>query len=523
MSRFFNIAGPCVAGEHYMLPPERRIPGVRELIGQRQYFVIHAPRQSGKTTCFQVLAGELAQEGRYAALYANCEPAQAAGGDVQRGVPAVLRAIELAAVALPEELRPAALDRFAGIEAELRLLAFLGAWAARCPKPVVLFLDEIDSLQDMTLISVLRQLRSGYADRPRRFPQSIALIGLRDVRDYKVRVRPDSDSLGTASPFNIKVRSLTLRNFTAEEVAELYAQHTEETGQRFRPEALALAFELTRGQPWLANALADQVVREEVPDRAMPVEARHVEAAKEALAERRDAHLDSLVERLREPRVRRVIEPILAGELLLGERLDDDVAYVEDLGLVEQRPGEPVRIANPIYQEVIPRALAYISQRGIQHERLWYVRSDGTLDMEGLLGAFVQFWREHAEALLAVQPYHDVAPQLVLMAFLQRIVNGGGFIDRGYAVGSGRMDLCVRWPHPGGVQREALELKVWRDGRPDPLEAGLEQLGRYLDRLDLKEGALVLFDRRSSAPPLGQRCSVSEQHHGGRRIRVLRP
>src|SRR5436305_8222488 len=351
MARFFNTAGPCQPELHYMLPPERRLPEMRGLIDQQFYFVVHAPRQTGKTTYFRSLAQSLTSQGRYAALLTSCEVGQAAGGDVEQGITSVLGALRVAAENhLPEELRPPEPDPTAA--AGFRLLDLLTRWSRQCPRPVVLFLDEIDALFDNLLISVLHQLRTGYADRPGAFPQSVALIGLRDVRDYRLQVRPEVQSLGTSSPFNIKVESLTLPNFTAAEVAELYAQHTAETGQPFTPEARAFAFELTRGQPWLVNALARQAVEVLVPDRAIPIDADGIEAAKETLILRRDTHLDSLIERLREPRVRRVIEPIVAGENLRPDLLDDDVRFALDLGLVVTTP-QGVAIANPIYREVI--------------------------------------------------------------------------------------------------------------------------------------------------------------------------
>lgn len=84
----------------------------------------------------------------------------------------------------------------------------LAAWSHTCPRPLVVFLDEIDALQDDVLLSVLRQLRGAYSNRPRGFPWSLGLIGLRDVRDYKVK-SGGSPYLHTASPFNIKARSVT--------------------------------------------------------------------------------------------------------------------------------------------------------------------------------------------------------------------------------------------------------------------------------------------------------------------------
>jgi len=518
--RFFNTAGPCDPERHYMLPPERRLPGVRDLVDRHFYFVLHAPRQSGKTTCCGALAHSLTAEGRYAALLATCEKGQPAGGNVERGVRTVLRDIERAAQDLPAELRPEPVSKLQGIEAESLLDAYLAAWSERSPLPVALFLDEIDALVDETLLSVLRQLRAGYTHRPRRFPQSIALIGLRDVRDYRIHLRPEADSLGTSSPFNIKVRSLTLVNFSREEIAGLYAQHTAETGQIFTPEAVTLAWELTRGQPWLVNALAAEIVDVLVQDRSVPIAPQHVDRAKEILIERRDTHLDSLVDRLREPRIRRVIEPILAGELLSPDVLDDDVQFVEDLGLVARSAG--LEIANPIYREIIPRALSAVVQRSLPMPQVPFIAADGTLRRDALLDEFRTFWCQHAEFFLERQPYSEAAAQLVFMAYLQRVVNGGGFIDREYAVGSGRIDLCVRWPHPGGIERWALELKVWRDGRPDPLAEGLEQLSAYLDRLGLAEGTLILFDGRSQAPTLPARCSRSEVEHRGRRIGLVR-
>src|SRR5436305_1629606 len=204
MARFFNTAGPCQPELlHYMLPPERRLPELRGLIDQQLYFVVHAPRQTGKTTFFRSLAQSLTAEGRYAALLTSCEVGQAAGGDVERGIEVVLGALRIAAENhLPEELQPPAPDPTTA--GGFRLLDLLTRWSRQCPRPVVLFLDEIDALFDNLLISVLHQLRTGYADRPGKFPQSVALVGLRDVQ-----------SLGTSTPFNIKVESFTLRNFTA--------------------------------------------------------------------------------------------------------------------------------------------------------------------------------------------------------------------------------------------------------------------------------------------------------------------
>ncbi len=509
-----------------MLPPERRLAEVRPLIEQKAFFVVHAPRQTGKTTSLQSLARTLTVEGAFAAVHASCKPAATAGDDAAFGSEAVVHAIEKAArLELAEELWPEpAAGSGAGSPAN-RLELYLTRWSARCPRPVVLFLDEFDALTGKTLLSVLDQLHSGYSSRPAPFPHALALIGLRDVRDY--RIGAQGRRLGTSSPFNIKLESLRLRDFTAGEVAELYAQHTEDTSQPFERAAMELAYELTRGQPWLVNALARQAVTREAVGHDTAVTPGHIEAAKEALILRRDTHVDSLIERLREARVRRIIEPILAGQFLPGDTLDDDVQFVKDLGLVRRDTGG-LEVANAIYREVIPRALAALTEEDLPVSRDPYVAEDGRLLFDRLLDGFAAFWRQHAEHFLRRQPYSEAAAQLIFMAYLQRVVNGGSpagvaSIDREYAVGSGRIDLCVRWPFAGDrVQRFAVELKVWRDREADPLVEGLDQLAGYLGRLALDRGTLVLFDRRTCAPPLPDRVERSETIHCGRDVVVWR-
>ncbi|KYF56178.1 CyrO [Sorangium cellulosum] len=515
MPRWFNTAGPCNPADHYMLPPEERLPGVRDLIDRKAYFVLHAPRQIGKTTSLLTLAQALTREGRYVALLVSAEVGAPFPDDPGAAELAMLSEWRgLAGSQLPAELQP---PPFPDAPPGQRIGAALRAWAQAAPRPLVVFLDEIDALRDVTLISVLRQLRSGYPGRPHGFPHALALIGLRDVRDYKV-ASGGGDRLGTSSPFNIKVESLTLRNFTRDEVAALVAQHTAETGQGFQSSAVDRAFELTQGQPWLVNALARQLVDVLVKDRAQPITAADVDRAKEILIERQDTHLDSLVERLREPRIRAVIEPMLAGGTL-GDVPEDDRRFAVDLGLVRRAAEGGLVIANPIYREIIVRQLTSGVRDSLPRIPATWLTPDGRLDADRLLDAFLSFWRQHGEPLLGAAPYHEIAPHLVVMAFLHRVVNGGGTIEREYAIGRGRMDLCVRY----AGETLAIELKVWRDGRPDPLAEGLAQLDEYLAGLGLQRGWLILFDQRSGQPPIAER--TRREHAStpaGREVVVVR-
>jgi hypothetical protein len=526
--RFFNTAGPCDPRFHYMLPAAERLPEAPRLVAQGAYFVVHAPRQTGKTTTLKALARALTAQGQYAVLHFNCETGQIAEDDYVRAQRDILAAIRARAEReLPAELRPPM--PWPDAEDTQILTAGLRAWAHSCPRPLVLFFDEIDSLRGKSMLTVLRQLRASYDVRPDEAPWSVVLCGLRDVRDYRVASGDDPDRLGTSSPFNIKVESMRLGNFDEHEVAALYAQHTAETGQPFTDEAVAGAFALTSGQPWLVNALAREIIEKMRIAPPAPITAEYVEQARERLIQARATHLDSLVARLGEDRVRRVIEPLLDGTFEGEHTYDDDFLYVRDLGLIA--PDPPTRPANPIYREVMVRTLASGIERRVVHERSQFMLPDGRLDMDALLRAFAEFWRENGEVLTDGLTYHEVAPQLVLMAFLQRIVNGGGFIDREYGLGRRRIDLLIRWPYGKDGQRqwqrEAIELKVWRDKKPDPRDEGLSQLDTYLDRLDMDRGWLVIFDRRASlpagTPPAVERIGFEQAvTPSGRAVAILR-
>lgn len=153
---------------------------------------------------------------------------------------------------------------------------------------------------------------------------------------------------------------------------------------------------------------------------------------------------------------------------------------------------------------VIPWALASGTQDSVHIIRPTWLMLDGSLGVDRVLDAFLAFWKQHGQLLLGSPPYHEIAPYLVLMAFFHRVVNGGGTVEREYAIGSGRMDLCLRY----GDVSLAMEFKIWRDGETDSLTEGLAQIGAYLSGLGLGSGWLVIFDRRANQPPISRRTTT---------------
>jgi hypothetical protein len=529
MDKFFNTAGPCKPELHYVLPPLARVnlSELESLIAAQKYFVLHAPRQTGKTTCLLALEDHLNRRGEVRALYGNVEAAQAARENVAAGLRVILATLaERAATLLGDSFL---LDRYQGViesaGAEGALHILLSRWARSSVRPVVLLLDEVDALVGDTLISVLRQLRAGYADRPSAFPQTVVLCGVRDVRDYRIHSSVHQEIITGGSAFNIKAESLRLGDFTRNDLEALYGQHTAATGQAFVAEALAWAWEQTRGQPWLVNALAYEACFR-LPagrDRARPISLACLETARENLILRRETHLDQLTDKLREERVRRVIEPMLAGQTAAGDFQPDDIQYTVDLGLIRREVNGALSIANRIYHEVIPRELTADTQSGLHQQPGWYVGAEGRLDLVKLLAAFQTFFRENSEAWLERFNYREAGPHLLLQAFLQRIVNGGGRIERQYALGRRRVDLLVRWPVGRGAeareQKAVIELKVVRHSREATLTEGLEQTVAYAEGCGAEEAHLLLFERR---PGVGwsERIFSEERACGGYTVRV---
>jgi len=502
MGKYFNIAGPCNSDDHYMLSATERVPDVMRLVGDKAYFVVHAQRQCGKTTAFRTLVDDINATGERLAMYCSLEVVQEFP-DPSDGIPMIYEKIRGEAQYRPElKACPFLAEGHRRYDRETLaskgiadLLSELSVYAG---KPFVVFFDEVDCLSGATLVTFLRQLRDGCISRQkgRDFPASIALIGMRNIRDFKAKIRPDRETLGSASPFNVITEAMTLRLFTADEVAALYQQHTDATGQVFEPGVAARAYAYSRGQPYLVNALARWCM-DKIHDRRFhePITLDDMHEAKERIIRERGTHLDSLMERMKEPRVRSVVEPVMLGGDMNRDLLSDDLSYVLDLGLLCEENGI-LKPANPMYAEIIGRYLSWGTQQKVRQdiqETPW-VKDDG-LDMAGLMSAFQEFWRENADANAVPYEYREAYPQLVLQAFLQRVINGGGEIIREMALGKKAMDLGVLFR---GAKYAVECKKVAYYARSH--EKAYDQVCGYMDTLGVNEGWLVVFDADLSKP-----------------------
>ena len=521
--RSFNTAGPVVARSHYCIPPLERmdLDYVLNLIHDEKYFILHAPRQTGKTSALKALQDRLnsGAEGDYRCVYVNLEAGQTARQDVGRAMRTILgRLATRSRIVLEDnflaEIRSEILHGYGADEA---LEEALVRWAESDRRPLVLLIDEIDALIGDSLLSVLRQLRSGYDMRPRSFPHSIVLCGVRNVRDYRIHSASEGKTIAGGSAFNISAAALRLGDFDRAETEALLGQHTAETGQEFEPAAIDRVYTQTAGQPWLVNALCAEACFENPHgrDRGRAITEDDIFAAQEVLIQGRVVHLDQLADKLQEKRVQRVIQPMLSGGVHRSYTARD-LEYVRDLGLIAL--DSPPRIANPIYAEVVPRELTYATQEDLLVDPAWYIDEDGALNLDKLLEAFQEFFRENSEHWLKLFQYQEAGPQLLLQAFLQRVLNGGGRIEREYGLGRQRVDLFIRWPRPGGQQRFVIECKILHGSLDKTLEAGLPQTAGYMDRCAAAAGHLVIFDR--STKPWAEKVFRRTEEFDGKRIEV---
>ena len=520
MTKSFNITGPCLPSEHYMLNPMRSIgEDLMKLIDDKKYFIIHAARQCGKTTLLKALARKINAQSKYYALYCSLEVMEMFP-QKEEGISAIVKTIK---AALKNNDFPDGFATDADFSDTANVLrTSLITYCKALDKPLLIFFDEADCLAGETLITFLRQIRNGYIERPEPpFVHSLALVGMRNLRDYKDHVRLGEDTLGSASPFNIVKEFINLKNFTKTEIAELYAQHTAETGQMFEIDAVDFAFEQTQGQPWLVNAIACECVEKICKqDYSIPITQKMVREAIYNIILARGTHFDSLIKRLKESRIRKVIEPLILGEDA-KKYTSDDYLYAKDLGLIRDDNGK-TEPANPIYAELIIRTLNWDVQDSITNTYQNYTvpryLKDGKIDMNFLIKDFQAYWRENSEIWTTrykkdYYQYDEAAPHLILQAFLQRVINGGGQIIREMALGSMRADLCIVYDG----NRYPIELKILQNMRN--YTESLEQTASYMDKVGSNIGWLVIFDR-DTKKSWDEKIYMKEETIGNKKIVV---
>ncbi|MDR1041725.1 MAG: ATP-binding protein [Deltaproteobacteria bacterium] len=542
--RSFNTVGICDPKLHYILPAIPRLPDVTDMIDGRFYFVLHAPRQSGKTTLLTSLTDKINSEDRYYAIYCDFSTL---GDTIDTGIAMGQAVAQINAALFSSDIGKISDLAFSFNsrpymdDADIKIRLMLNELCRNLDKELIVFFDEADCLQEAPMLMFLRQIRTGYnlrlKSKGNNFPRSIALVGMRDIKDFLTKVRKPFEPKGPeGSPFNVKKESLTLSDFTRDEIMSLYGQRTEETGQAFTVEAVDRAWYWSEGQPWLVNALAyEATVKLLKNDRTTTVSGECIDRAAVAMLSRDEAHFGSLKSRLRESRVKMVMEAALFAPASLADDFsDEDLDYVVDLGLLKPDSADGVflRPANPIYRELSILTMTDWLRHKMPKNLPDIWMEGSCLDMDSLLKAFQRHWRENSVSLaeayrldIQVQEsvalvlenlpfadvksvsdtiienirtrkaakYNEIFAQLVLYSFLDRASNGGAEVFREYPLGNGRVGICVIYE---GI-KYLLELKI---KGVQSVNDSCQQLYGYMDKANSSVGWLVVFDTDFNKP-----------------------
>ena len=487
-------------------------------------------RRASQTSFLRALQAHVnsddALKHHYECIYVSLERIQGADEDKFSVSRSICSRLALAALEVGDQRAADALD--AALHVPTPLSKLLSGWPRRLwsenKKSLVILFDEFDNLRGEPLLFVLGELRSGYVCRgDHQYPTTVALCGMRRLRDYK---NDKGESIiGTSSPFNVAIGPLHTVPLTMPQVAELYAQHTAATGQRFEADAVERAFYWTQGQPWLVNRIGYDVTTRMAESGQLPatepVTAAHVDAAVDVMINERSSHLDSLTTVLSEERVHLVLESVLQDRVPPPEI---DETYCRELGLLKPSGFE---IANPLYAEVLPRALLerHMSRQHLENlfaaHRL-VVPETGGFDLTTFLQRFCDFAREHAYRKDSSEHVSERNFELLLLTSAFHSINGAGRVDRQRALGEVRSDITIELPRMrvggGGrydrnderhSERIVLELKVGAKRKKGVAaveqhftEEALNQIGDYAQRLGrVDRVALIVFDTNVVALP----------------------
>lgn len=459
-SRFFNNSGPVNQVDHFCVPPMKRLDSnkVWQLILQKKYFLIRGPKQSGKTSYLLALAKLLNQKGYAKCLYINVECLRGTEEDLKESMRSLLfeissRARDNFGDDYLEDLVTGILDKRGPFQALNELLT---QWSKRSDKPIVLLVDEIDTLQGTILTSFLSQIRAGYDKRPELFPQSIIFCGTHDVIEKQ---------------FNIKDATLKISFLSRVDLNEMVAAYCSKRRVEIDPEAVERIWEYSSGQPWIVSTLCGELFHEIVPAKGLKrVSAVQVGEAIDNVLAKKGNHIEYLVAQLKSERVKKCLIPVLTGGALIEGVQESDLGYIEELGILHI--GRVIDVSNGLYKEFIPRALFGPVLFMTNFDDLEYQKPDGSIDAIRLVQRFQSFFADHIRHLIGLLDYGDAGYSLVFQALLHKLADVNTKVIRVYGLNKHYVLLKLRHREP----EQELTFFIKQAGA-----ASLDQYRRMMD------------------------------------------
>jgi hypothetical protein len=496
--RRFHSYGPVDEEIHFCVPRRELVEScVQQLIGVPSkgghYFTLWAPRQTGKTWLMrqaqqkierrfdgQFIVGSMSMQG---VIMEDHEPPE---GFLERVPGLMWRAFHLT-LEPPQDWQS-----FANF-----FLRDVGAF----DRPVLLFVDEFDSLPRGVIDRLVALFRDMYLNQPNFLLHGLALIGVRAVLGVESE---------RGSPFNVQ-RSLQVPNFSPEEVQELFRQYQEESGQPVAPEVMAEVYRVTRGQPGLVCWFGELLTEKYNPGAPQILNGGVWEDVyRVSLSREWNNTVLNLVKKAKGPYQGQVLELFARSDLAF--RLDAEwcnylyLNGIIDVDTVVDERGQKTdicRFSSPFVQERLYHALVddLVGDRtpilALEPlDDLGDVFAGEALNLPALLGRYKAYlerlaakglhpWKEQPRR--ADLHLTEAVGHFHLYAWLQAAVGRRCVINPEFPTGNGWVDLHLRW----GDQRGIIEVKSFVDRYE--LDRSREQAARYAASLGLDRVTLALF------------------------------
>ena len=495
MTKKFNITGLCLPDKHYMADVSKKLDTTINMIEQGEYFIINRPRQYGKTTTLYTLAETLEKSGNYFVINTSFEGV----GDLFFSEEKILAPRFLALMASYVQYRDKNLavwlrEKQTQVKELSELSDAITELLEKVDKKVVLLIDEVDkSSNNQLFISFLAMLRNKYLSRSvAKTFHSVVLAGVHDVKSLKLKIRSDEEQIYN-SPWNIAAEFKVDMHLFPHEIKPMLEEYAKDKGVKMDTQLIAdRLFYYTSGYPFLVSKLCKMLDEELVTNGEWTIQ--DVDLAVKNLVKEENTNFDTLIKNLE--------NNIELYDTVYSIAIDNDsIPFNRHIPIVNfgilhgifaaDSGGGRTKIHNRIYSEVI---LNYMSDKmlakritGNKNVGIGYKNSDKTLNMEAVMLGFQSFMKK--EYSKKDRDFLEKNGRLVFLAFLKPIINGNGYDFKEPQISEEkRLDVVITYLH----QKFVAELKLWYGQKAH--EEGLAQLADYLDRQDLNEGYLLVFD-----------------------------
>ncbi len=472
--REFNTSGPCDPALHYTVMREALMAEGKENVRKGRYFTIFAPRQSGKTTYFQLLLAELKNEG-FTPIWISFESLKT--------IPRP-RFYEAVNHWLHRELGKQGVK----IDYTITDPFSLGNWFEKLREqipPIVLVIDEFEGIPDEVLSEVMHTFRQIYHQKSDYALHSLMLVGVSTIAELV---------MSSASPFNIAAE-LQVPYFTFTELQDLIGQYINESGQPFDHAVIKAIYDNSAGQPGLACALCQHLVTPDVPDKSKAVTMEDFyKTLQFFLTQRAHKNIMNIVQKAREKQGF-ILKLLFQPEPMPFNIYDPNISGLFAHGVVDNLNGQ-TDITVPLYKKVLITAFRPLINGEANHyltsihdTLTKYLTTDG-LNINALLEEYRAYVKRRGFRAFDTKNLRESACHYSLDGFINFFIDqigGQTFVE--IPSGKGRVDILIRYR----TQSYIIETKIY--STPTYFNQGKGQLAEYLKSEGLDEGYYVVFSR----------------------------